>query len=210
VSGTIVQTGANLTAGNPLLAPLASNGGPTQTMALLAGSPARNAAIGSTATSDQRGSPIVGVPDLGAYEANDTPTTNYSAWSLAVAGSVLPSGDDTEKDGAINALEYALRRNPNVSDASLNPTLTGPIGGRSFAFRYQPTANDLRYIVQRNTDLNNAAGWTEIYRFDLSTGVATEHPSITADENATTQVITLLDPAPGARLFWRLRIELLP
>jgi hypothetical protein len=179
-------------------------------MALLPGSPARNAATGSTATSDQRGFPIVFVPDIGAYEASDTPTTSYSAWSTEVAGSLLPADDDTESDGAINALEYALRRDPLANDATLNPTLTGPAGGHLFTFRYQPTANDLRYIVQRNTDLTNTTGWTEIYRYDLSTGAISELFSITGDENATTKVITLTDPALGTKLFWRLRIELVP
>lgn len=53
---------------DPLLAPLGSYGGPTQTMPPLAGSPAVNAAVGSTITSDQRGFPISGVPDIGAAE----------------------------------------------------------------------------------------------------------------------------------------------
>ena len=47
-------------------------------MALLPGSPARNAATGSTVTSDQRGFPIVGTPDIGAYEAGTF--TNYNAY----------------------------------------------------------------------------------------------------------------------------------
>jgi|GEM_PF-6694257 len=53
----------------PALDALADNGGPTRTMALQASSPARNAAVGSTITSDQRGMPIQGTAaDIGAYE----------------------------------------------------------------------------------------------------------------------------------------------
>lgn len=53
----------------PALDALADNGGPTRTMALQASSPARNAAVGSTITSDQRGRPIQGAAaDIGAYE----------------------------------------------------------------------------------------------------------------------------------------------
>src|SRR5882724_4753713 len=75
-SGTGDQTGAN-----PMLAPLASNGGPTQTMALTIGSPAIDAGVASGATTDQRGMPRTvddpGVPnnggsdgtDIGAYES---------------------------------------------------------------------------------------------------------------------------------------------
>ncbi len=57
----VVDTGAGTSSGpavtitNPMLGPLASNGGPTETMALLAGSPAIDAAVGSTLLIDQRG-----------------------------------------------------------------------------------------------------------------------------------------------------------
>ena len=54
--------------------------GPTQTLALLPGSPARNAAtvLSPAITSDQRGFPIVGVPGIGAYEAG-TLGANFNA-----------------------------------------------------------------------------------------------------------------------------------
>src|SRR5205085_2709145 len=59
---------------NPLLSPLASNGGPTQTHALLSGSPALDAGdnTGTSTTSiDQRGytRSFNGRQDIGAYEA---------------------------------------------------------------------------------------------------------------------------------------------
>ncbi len=68
--------------GDPKLGPLANNGGSTQTMALLAGSPAINAGDNALAVdpttglplaTDQRGAPFVriagGTVDIGAYEA---------------------------------------------------------------------------------------------------------------------------------------------
>lgn len=56
---------------NPKLGALGSNGGPTQTMALLAGSPAINhAALVKSVKTDQRGGPrpVGSAPDIGAYE----------------------------------------------------------------------------------------------------------------------------------------------
>jgi len=50
------------------LGSLASNGGPTPTVALLPGSPAINAGIADGGTADQRGLPLVDAPDIGAYE----------------------------------------------------------------------------------------------------------------------------------------------
>jgi hypothetical protein len=69
--------GATIPSQNPVLGPLANNGGPTQTMALLAGSPAVDAGSNGTClATDQRGqartdgnSDGTVVCDIGAYEA---------------------------------------------------------------------------------------------------------------------------------------------
>jgi CSLREA domain-containing protein len=53
---------------NPNLGPLADNGGPTMTHALLSGSPAIDAAGAGAPPTDQRGLGRVGPPDIGAYE----------------------------------------------------------------------------------------------------------------------------------------------
>ncbi|HEX7379036.1 MAG TPA: choice-of-anchor Q domain-containing protein, partial [Pirellulales bacterium] len=80
----------------PKLGPLADNGGPTQTMALLAGSPAINAGdnhpestgvTGMTApTTDQRGEPRMTASnpaiDIGAYEAQESATTIATTTTL--------------------------------------------------------------------------------------------------------------------------------
>jgi len=66
------RVGTSGTPINPLLGPLAGNGGPTRTMALLAGSPAINAGNNSTCpATDQRGfARPAGVScDIGAFEA---------------------------------------------------------------------------------------------------------------------------------------------
>jgi CSLREA domain-containing protein len=57
---------------NPLLGPLGGNGGPTRTLALAGGSPARDHATGACPATDQRGYPRPGLGtagcDSGAYE----------------------------------------------------------------------------------------------------------------------------------------------
>jgi hypothetical protein len=58
---------------NPLLGPLHDNGGPTQTMALLPGSPALNAGDPTQlGTADQRGVVRSGGVNIGAYQASAT------------------------------------------------------------------------------------------------------------------------------------------
>ena len=63
---------AGTTTGDPKLGPLANNGGPTQTMALLAGSPAIHAGDPAFApATDQRGfARDAAAPDIGAYEVS--------------------------------------------------------------------------------------------------------------------------------------------
>jgi CSLREA domain-containing protein len=56
-----------IVAANPLIGPLRRNGGPTPTIALLAGSPAIGAATGTAPKLDQRGATRTD-PDLGSYE----------------------------------------------------------------------------------------------------------------------------------------------
>ena len=99
-TGTGDQTGAN-----PMLATLADNGGPTQTMALLTGSPAIDAGVAASAIFDQRGLPRTfddsGVAnaassdgtDIGAFESQ-TPTC-----SLSCPADVSVS-NDTDQCGA--------------------------------------------------------------------------------------------------------------
>jgi large repetitive protein len=89
---------SNITNVDPLLGPLANNGGSTQTQALLAGSPAINQGTGVGA--DQRGitRPQGAASDIGAFELASAP----------------PPPTDTDGDGVLNATDNC----PNVA----NPT----------------------------------------------------------------------------------------
>ena len=81
---------------NARLAPLANNGGLTQTLSLLPGSPALDAGVATASTTDQRGftrsrdgDAIVGaLPDVGAYEAQlaPAPGIGFNMGDAAVNG----------------------------------------------------------------------------------------------------------------------------
>ncbi|MCC6235762.1 MAG: hypothetical protein IT580_24205, partial [Verrucomicrobiales bacterium] len=142
ISGVPVLSGANLTSGNPQLAALADNGGPTPTMALLTGSPALNAATGSSVTTDQRGLPMNGVPDLGAFEAqsnvNDAPsftagpdqTVNSTGGPQSVSGwaTAISAGPADESAQTLTFLvsndQPSLFATPPAIDASGRLTYT--------------------------------------------------------------------------------------
>jgi predicted outer membrane repeat protein len=74
---------------NPGLGALATNGGPTPTIALLPGSPAINAGTSADGvTTDQRGLPRDGQPDIGAFEFQGGPPAFTSANSATFATSL--------------------------------------------------------------------------------------------------------------------------
>ncbi len=83
-----------------LLAPLGDYGGPSQTMALRPGSPARNAGSSTARTADQRGFPLVGLPDIGAYEAG---TLSHGNLPVILAETIDFDGDGQSNEGEIIA-----------------------------------------------------------------------------------------------------------
>lgn len=159
LAGTITQTGANLTSGDPLVAPLINYGGPTATRALLPASPARNAAVGSTFTSDQRGFPIVGTADLGAYEAG-TLATNYNAYiweSLPTVGNGTASDPlhaqtyDYDGDGVSNFNEWLAQTSAadSLSYLRFTSVVRGPT---ALEFTY-PSVLGRNYQYEASPDL---------------------------------------------------------
>ena len=104
-TGTGDQTGAN-----PMLAALADNGGPTETMALLPGSPAIDAGVAAGATFDQRGMPRT-VDDPGVANAATSDGTDIGAFEAEVAcilscpADISVSNDPGECGAVVNYTE---------------------------------------------------------------------------------------------------------
>jgi len=154
VSG-VTNNGNNLIGGTSLLAPLGNYGGPTQTMALLPGSPAINAgtSTGAPAT-DQRGVSRLGAVDIGAFESrgftisatSGTPqsaiiTSTFASPLLAtvgssfgepVAGGVITftapaSGPSAVLNGGVTTLNVGINASGQAStSATANATAGGP------------------------------------------------------------------------------------
>lgn len=136
-AGCAALAGAGDTAGaDPLLGPLSDNGGPTQTHALLAGSPALDAGGDGCAPADQRGvgRPLGGACDAGAVEAqpdvsvsvlDDTPVAPPGA-TQTVTVRVTNAGV-----APATAVTLAIRSSPAVERLSLSATqgTCTPAGG---------------------------------------------------------------------------------
>jgi predicted outer membrane repeat protein len=111
---------------DPLLAPLGNYGGPTQTIALLPGSPAIDAGTrtGAPAT-DQRGRTRLGAVDLGAFESQ--------GFTLSATGSTAQSAAITA--AFANPLVVNVTANNAVEPvAGGRLTFTAPATGASAAF----------------------------------------------------------------------------
>jgi hypothetical protein len=103
-AGGFTGTG-DLTGANPMLAALADNGGPTQTMKLLPGSQAIDAGVAAGATFDQRGMPRT-VDDPGVANAATSDGTDIGAYEAEVPCVLSCPGDisvsnDTDVCGAV-------------------------------------------------------------------------------------------------------------
>ena len=198
IAGTITTSGGvNLTNGTPLLAPLGNYGGPTKTMALLPASPARNAATGSTITSDQRGFPIVGgTPDIGAYEAGTLNNFNAWVWELLPATATVAqhaASFDFDGDGVNNGAEFAAGTNPLVADNPNTPLNLSVVrnanGTLTLSF---PTATGRTYSLLQANTLPGTFG---------SAGVAT------VAGNGATRSFTVTPPANLAARFYRVTVS---
>lgn len=96
---------------DPQLGSLADNGGPTQTHALLSGSPAINGGDDALAPSqDQRGFFRLGVSDIGAFESGGI--------ELRITGIARSGGDIVITFAAVTARTYRLERKLSLIDGN--------------------------------------------------------------------------------------------
>jgi hypothetical protein len=144
--------GGNQFSVNPLLGPLAFNGGPTQTMALLPGSPALGAgtstsALGGIPSTDQRGLPRPGPDgfDLGAFQTQPPPQTpllqpqadpsmppQVMAFLVpATRGQIAVSGFVLDPSGLLDGLPLVVVINWGDGTTTFTGLFTGP-GGFDF------------------------------------------------------------------------------
>ena len=162
---------------DPLLAPLGNYGGPTQTFALLPGSPCLGAGTaatdgnGNTITADQRGITIPqnGRYDIGAFESQGfvvTPAANSTPQSTSVntafpnslsatVAAVDPAGLEPVANGV---LTFTAGSTPSGASASLtgSPAAIGSDGTASVTATANGTA-DGPYAVTADTNAGSAS-----------------------------------------------------
>ncbi len=193
---------------DPLLGALANNGGLTQTLALLAGSPAINAATnaGCPAT-DQRGvtrpQPSGGACDLGAYEFVFTPTTTtlganpspavYSQ-TVALTATVNPTaatGSMIFQEGG-SALTCSEGTQPRaLSGGSATCTVTGGFGVGPHAFTADYSGDSTYASSQGTTSLT-------VNKANTTTTITSDTPDPSAVNGTVPVNYAVAVVAPGA------------
>ena len=149
-TGAFDQTGDQIGVTNPGLGPLSDNGGPTQTHALLSGSPAINAipqgtnGCGTTFTEDQRGvsRPQGSACDIGSFELEESdteaprvistfprnggelsPAANIRAtFSEDMRPASVMNAFKLFRKGSTNQISAQVSYDPATDTATLNPT----------------------------------------------------------------------------------------
>jgi len=174
-SGTGDQTGAN-----PMLAALASNGGPTQTMALGIGSPALDAGVASGATTDQRGMPRT-VDDPGVANTGGSDGTDIGAYESAVLCSLSCPGDASVSNDA------------NQCGAVVNYTTPSGTGCGTVTCDYP--SGSFFGVGNTTVTCTSTAGPTCSFKVTVND---TQNPTISAPANASYQCASEVPAAsPG-------------
>jgi CSLREA domain-containing protein len=183
-SGTIFSNGHNLMGVNncmvsdpaliiadPQLGPLQNNGGPTQTHALLAGSPAIDAgdpggcqdSLGALLTTDQRGFPRPKAGcDIGAYES-------FTGANTSVVAALLPSSRSVQVGTPATAFATMINTGQGIA-AGCN---IAPITAVPASFVYQTTTPATNKITGfPNTPVNIGAGALQSFVFAFTPTVS--------------------------------------
>jgi predicted outer membrane repeat protein len=130
IGGSHNKTGTAAAPLNPMLAPLANNGGSTQTRALLPGSPAINAGSNVAGlTTDQRGYQRVagGQADIGAYESGAAPVAPPTVTSVSI-------NDGSAQRSRVTSLTLTFSTQVTFAGAVTNAFTLTRNGGGSVAF----------------------------------------------------------------------------
>lgn len=175
---------------SPGLGALANNGGPTKTIALLAGSPAINAGLTvAGVTTDQRGATRTAPSDIGAFESpaagDDFDADGLpDSWELANFGNLgQGGGDDADADGFNNATEYLAGSDPNLPGSKPGSTYIARVFGAGAAGGLDLTGN---FLYAFNVGTPGAAGQAGDANFtaDTAPGITVSAPNEIANWTA--------------------------
>ena len=173
----LISTPSNII--NPMLGPLQYNGGPTETMMPLKGSPAINAGLSSTLSTDQRGFPRPtgnGVPsDLGAVQAG-------GQGDLIVTTTADTTNSGTVCDGTTTCSlrdAITLANSQGSADISFAPSITSTPSTITLTSTLPPIAATNIAINGPGANLLTVSGNNQYQGFNINLGVTASLSGLT-------------------------------
>ncbi|MGH3265348.1 MAG: choice-of-anchor Q domain-containing protein, partial [Trebonia sp.] len=193
----------SLSSANPQLGPLANNGGPTQTMALPAASPAVDAipasTSGCTGTTDQRGTarPQGAGCDIGAYELVQSGTGTPSVpTGLTVTGTTSNSVSLSWNASTGSPTGYTVYRNGTAIGTTGGPSATTYTDGTA-----SPSTTSA-YTVDAFSGSNHSAQSSSVHATTPAPSgtAAVQGGSVSTSSQVTSTTITLSAPVHAGDL----------
>jgi hypothetical protein len=216
-NNNLVQTNPNangftgaltITGANPLLGPLANNGGPTKTLGLLAGSPAVNAgdntAVTGSPSTDQRGQARIrgGAVDLGAVESQISVTAPASP-QPGMEGSTTNAfalGSFASFSSGVNSWNVTVNWGDNSAADAFTVAAQGSMGTRAHTFTEEGLYTVTVSVSNSQGDSGQTTFQVNVADAALTAGMLTP-PSPIAGAPVTNAVLfhfTDADPAGAA------------
>jgi CSLREA domain-containing protein len=188
VNGT---NGNQVGVANPGLAALASNGGPTQTVALLAGSAAighgNNAYVAAGAT-DQRGltRTVNGSVDIGAVESQLTSTAPSDQSATQGSSSSLSLGSFADANAAAGPWSVDVNWGDSTSHGTMTTSSQGSLGSMSHTYASSGTFTVAVTVTDANHDASQAS-----FQVTVAGGQPGITVNSTVDNTTADNVLTL-------------------
>jgi hypothetical protein len=182
---------------NPLLGPLQHNGGPTQTMALLPGSPALNAGDpAQLGVADQRGVVRTGGVNIGAYQAST------SAFVLAAPDTATAGVPFDLAVTAVDAFGQTAVGYTGTVTFQTTDTRSGVVLPANYSFN---SADAGRHTFAGATTLVTAGSQT-VTATDTADGSITGFAAVTVDPAAATQLVLSYSSNPVKGQAWSVTV----
>lgn len=131
----------------------------------------------------------------------DVPAQSLSQWQTENGVSSNP-GQDSDRDGLDDLVEYALGGNPNDATDRPSPALVGGV----FTFNHLPLRADVEWVVETSSNLTN---WQTVATIRANGLGNTISPGLTASYGSGEPSTVSLSPLPAAgqnKSFVRLRV----
>jgi len=134
----------------------------------------------------------------------------YGAWigGFGLALADQDPGDDPDKDGVTNALEWVLGGNPaSVIDTQKLPAVTTPGGNLMFTFKRDQDSKAAGTLVAIETGTTLDV-WPVVYNVGDTTATSSSGVTVTSNPDGTDTITLTIPRAPDQSKFARLRVTI--